>query len=181
MQTTVAGTVGTWGFNTDSTSSCSTMNIVYALYQSLTFSFGSICFGSLFQGTTRVLRFIVDFADQESQNDCNGQDPIIYILLRCLLRCIHIVIDQFNQWSQIFVGIYRFSYLEAGKKVVELFRKRGWTSLITNNLVGWALEMLGLVVCIFSGVMGLIIEWESNTFHGFDSDRATFLSFWCVI
>ena len=64
---------------------------------------------------------------------------------------------------------------------MELFRKRGWTSLITNNLVGWALEMLGLVVCIFSGVMGLIIEWESNTFHGFDSDRATFLSFWCVI
>jgi hypothetical protein len=57
-----------------------------------------------------------------------------------------------------YVGIYGFSYLESGKKVIELFRARGWTSIISDNLVGYTLGYVTFLVAIVTGLMGVALE-----------------------
>lgn len=40
----------------------------------------------------------------------------------------------FNKWAFVYVGIYGFGYIEAGKNVIELFKSRGWEAIIADDL-----------------------------------------------
>ena len=66
------------------------------------------------------------------------------------------VSDHFSDCS--YVGIYGYSYLESGKKVVELFRARGWTSIVADNLVGYALSFVTVVLAVVTGLIGVTLE-----------------------
>jgi hypothetical protein len=44
----------------------------------------------------------------------------------------------------VFVGVYAFSYLESGKRVMELFPAKGWISIIADNLDACVLGLLAL-------------------------------------
>lgn len=57
-----------------------------------------------------------------------------------------------------YVGIYGTSYLQSGKSVIELFRARGWTSIISDKLVGYTLGFVTFAVGIVTGFIGLVLE-----------------------
>jgi hypothetical protein len=57
--------------------------------------------------------------------------------------------EYFNKWAYIYVGVYGYSYCEAGSKVMELFRDRGWEAIIADDLVNNAI----LLTCIVSGLI----------------------------
>lgn len=48
--------------------------------------------------------------------------------------------------------------MESGRKVMDLFRARGWTTLITNNLVGYVLGFTVFTVSLATGFLGLLVE-----------------------
>jgi hypothetical protein len=60
----------------------------------------------------------------------------------------------------VYVGVYGFGYMEAGKSVFQLFKNRGWEAIIADDLVGNA---LGLVSLIVGGIMGVVsmlfVKW----------------------
>lgn len=64
----------------------------------------------------------------------------------------------------IYVGLYGYGYLEAGKNVFTLFKNRGWEAIIADDLVGNTLVLLSIVVGALSGCIGLILEATSDTF-----------------
>ena len=99
----------------------------------MTTSFGSICFGSLLVAIVQALRALANQAQE------NGDAGILACIAVCILGCIESLIEYFNKWAFIYVGIYGYSYLEAGKNVIALFRNRGWEAIIADDLVGNAL------------------------------------------
>lgn len=52
------------------------------------------------------------------------------------------------------MGLYGYDYLTAGQKVVRLFQERGWTTIIQDDLIQRALQMvtlgLGLTMAVLS-------------------------------
>jgi len=74
----------------------------------------------------------------------------------CYGSTVHISDSGFVPRS--YVGIYGFSYLESGKKVIELFRARGWTSIVSDNLVGYTLGFVTFFVGFVTGLIGMILE-----------------------
>lgn len=44
------------------------------------------------------------------------------------------MIQYFNQWAFVFVGLYGYNFLESGKNVINLFKTRGWTTIITDQV-----------------------------------------------
>lgn len=60
------------------------------------------------------------------------------------------------------MGLYGYSYLEAGKNVWTLFQNRGWEAIIADDLVSNALFFVSVVVGITIGVIGVIIEVASK-------------------
>lgn len=78
--------------------------------------------------------------------------------------------EYFNKWAFIYVGIYGYGYIEAGKGVMALFKDRGWEAIIADDLVGMVLGMLSLVVGLVTGALCLIFESQTDWFDEFKDD-----------
>lgn len=136
VHTTLAGTVGTWWFSPLEASGCCSHGLTDSLSRSLTYSFGSICFGSLLVAIIEVVKSMVRSAAR------NRRAGILMCVAQCLLVYIERIAEYFNKWAFVYVGLYGYGYIEAGKNVFSLFKNRGWTTIISDSLVG---RMLGMV------------------------------------
>lgn len=137
----------------------------------MTTSFGSICFGSFLVAIIQALRAIADQAQQ------NGDAQIFACIAECILACLASILEYFNKWAFIYVGLYGMSYLKAGKSVFELFHNRGWEAVIADDLVGNTLFLVSVIVGGVMGAVGLIIEASSDLFDeaGGDSEIVSFV------
>ena len=125
----------------------------------MTTSFGSICFGSLLVAIVQAIRQIVETA---RRNDDLG--PFIACCIDCLLGCIESLLEYFNKWAFVYVGLYGYGYCEAGKNVMALFRDRGWEAIIADDLVGMALGLLSIVVGLLTGACAIGLERSQGWF-----------------
>lgn len=151
VRVTTAGVVGTWWFNPVEASSCCSPAIYDSFSRATTYSFGSICFGSLIVAIVQTLRQLNHYARQ--QNDCQ----MLVCCIDCFLGCIEDILEYLNKWAYVYVGLYGYGYIEAGKNVMTLFQQKGWTVIITNDLVENVLFMMSLVTGLIIGVFGMIV------------------------
>lgn len=161
VQVSVAGVMATWCFDKRDADHCCSPAVFGSVYRSMTYSFGSICLGSLLQALISVFRYIVESArSQRERNDGGGAcGNILLCILECFAKLLEDVIDYFNQWAYVFVGIYGYSYLESGRRVIELFRARGWTAIINDNLVGYVLGFTTVLIGVLTGATALLLEF----------------------
>jgi len=164
VHVTVAGVVGTWWFAPDSKGCCGAA-IFGSLIRATTTSFGSICFGSLIVAILQALRTLVDAA---RENEEFGS--MLACCLDCIIGCLQGLVEYFNKWAFIYVGLYGYGYIEAGKNVMTLFKDRGWDAIIADDLVGMVLSMLSLVVGIITGVVSLLSFQNTDWFDSFDDN-----------
>lgn len=54
----------------------------------------------------------------------------------------------------MYVGIYGFGYIEAGRNVIELFQQKGWTVIISDDLCDRVLFMISLGIGFLAGLIG---------------------------
>jgi len=147
----VSGVVGTWWFSPMEANSCCSPAIGDSTVRALTTSFGSICFGSLIVAIIQTLRELAS----QAQNSRDGN--VLACLAQCLLACLESIVEYFNRWAYVYVGLYGYSYMEAGKNVISLFKNRGWEAIIADNLVGNALFLLSLAVGFLTGIGGIVV------------------------
>lgn len=77
--------------------------------RAMTYSFGSICFGSLLVAIVQFLKALVD-----SSNDRNS---LAGAIISCLLGLIRDLLAYFNKYAFTHIAIYGKPYLEAGKVI----------------------------------------------------------------
>jgi hypothetical protein len=61
-------------------------------------------------------------------------------------------------------GVYGYSYLQAGRSVIQLFQDRGWEAIIADDLVGNALLLTSIIVGGVIGAVGMILATTSDFF-----------------
>jgi hypothetical protein len=154
VHVTVAGVVGTWWFAPDDAKTCCSPAVRGSLVRTLTTSFGSVCFGSLLIALIQALKALVEQLRRESDN---GAEDCCLCLLECCLSCVENIAEYFNKYAFVYVGLYGYSYLEAGKKVMTLFDLRGFTLIINDNLVTNALNFMTFSVSMITAGIGLLI------------------------
>lgn len=160
LHVTTAGTVGTWWFSPQECSSCCNSAVTSSFVRATTFSFGSICFGSLLVAIVQALRQLNHMT--RDQDDCQ----ILNCIIDCILSCVQSIIEYLNKWAYVYVGLYGYSYLEAGRNVITLFEHRGWTTIITDDLVDNALLMVSFGIGLATGLVGLIVAYfDKNAFQ----------------
>jgi len=92
----------------------------------------------------------------------NG-DSFLLCLAECIIACLEDIMKYFNKWAFVYVGLYGYSYIEAGKNVFTLFRNRGWEAIIADDLVSNVFFFLSLVVGgICAGIGYAINENAAN-------------------
>jgi hypothetical protein len=160
VHVTVAGTVGTWWFNPINANSCCSSGVTSSFKRATTFSFGSICFGSLLVAILSAIRAMVQMMR-------NTDDGIVICLADCILGCLESIMEYFNRWAFIYVGLYGYDFMTAGKNVIRLFKSRGWTMVINDDLVGNVLFFQALGIGALCGGLGMLAneingEWFAD-------------------
>jgi hypothetical protein len=158
IHVTVAGTVGTWWVSPDEANHFCSKALKDSFVRATTLSFGSICFGSLLVAIVQALRQLIRAAQQ---NDDGNQ--ILLCICDCLLQMIENLLTYFNKWAYVYVGIYGYSYLEGAKAVMQLFEARGWSVIISDDLVQNSLMLVCVMIGLCTGLLGLALstvpEW----------------------
>lgn len=135
---------------TPSQHSCCSRAVTDSYFRAMTYSFGSICLGSLIVAILSATREIMHQLRE-------GDNSLLACCAEFILSCIESLVEYFNKWCYVFVGIYGFGFIEAGKNVINLFRYRGWTTIITDDLTDRALLIVSFFVGILNGLLGLLL------------------------
>lgn len=89
-----------WYIPNEASSFCSSA-IRDSFTRASTYSFGSICFGSLLVAIVQALRALY----QQAQN--NDDCQVLACIIQCILACIQGIIEYLNKWAFVYVGEYR--------------------------------------------------------------------------
>ncbi|ETW04546.1 hypothetical protein H310_03777 [Aphanomyces invadans] len=154
IHATVAGTVATWWFSSDSKGATGA-----SLGRATTTSLGSICLGSLIVAILQTLRQLAEEAAR--QGDCAA------CIAQCILGCLQSLMETFNRWAFVYVGIYGYKFIDAGRAVMQLFHDRGFDAIINDDLVGTALTFAAFGVGCLCALLGLVYYYidVSNQFQ----------------
>lgn len=156
--TTTAGAVGSWWFLPQQLAGV----VGGALRRACTWSFGSICFGSLL---VSILRALEQLANGARGRD--GEQNAVACIMQCILECIRSLLEWLNRWAFTYVGIYGYSFSVAGKAVFELFGARGWSLIINDSLIENTLSLVALMNgALCAGIGAALVTAEKTTFAG---------------
>jgi len=161
LHVTVSGVIGTWWFYPQDALSVFSPAIIDSFRRATTYSFGSICMGSLLVAIIQTMEAIAKSARQ------NNRDGILLCIVECLLQMLARIAIYFNKWAYCYVGLYGFDYISSGKKAMELFEARGWTTIITDDLVQRSLTLITIVISALSGIVGMVLSkavgWSTSS------------------
>ena len=106
-----------------------------------------------FHTIVAIIQATRDIVRQMREQD----DGILACIAECLLGCLEALAEYFNKWAFVYVGLYGYSFIDSGKNVMTLFKTRGWTTIITDNLVGSVFGMLSIGVGLITGLIGILL------------------------
>lgn len=77
--------------------------------------------------------------------------------LDCALGCLRDVMEYFNRWAFTYVAVYGDSFKCAGRSTHALFKRRGWSNLVTDTVCATALTYACLAVAIVVGIVAFFL------------------------
>jgi hypothetical protein len=159
VQVTFAGVIGSWWFTPDGDTSSRGADLNRAFFRSSFYTIGSICFGSLLVGPIRLIRQLSAlFRPSEEVSSLLCLHECLYCIQSCLTSCVDSLADRFNPWAFTYVGLYGYGLVDAGLHSTELFDKRGWSTIVSDDLVPNILLMTSLVIGGITGCFAHLIE-----------------------
>jgi hypothetical protein len=75
------------------------------------------------------------------------------------------MVQYFNKWAYVYVGLYGYDYIESGKRVMNLFKQRGWNVIIADNLTNRLLGIMSLTIGILTGLCTLLVTFTVEEFE----------------
>ncbi|CAF4569874.1 unnamed protein product [Rotaria sp. Silwood2] len=134
--------VGHWWFTGEGSRQ---YTIGASVRRAFTTNFGTICLGSLLEAIIKALR------------SCVGKDRrknIIATIADCILQLLEKLIGYLNEWAFIYSALTGQTFVQAGRSFIELFKKRGWTAIINDVLVGTTMMIVNIAIGLTSSIAG---------------------------
>jgi hypothetical protein len=192
VRVTVASAIGTWWFRPSDISPFCSSAVARPLLRSLTKSFGSICKGSLILQPAQALSiigkcccFMFGTSDSSCTNphqgigragppvvaDESAADSVGLCQSPCFGQteglCVHL--RSCNRWSYTYIGMYGYSFVEAGERAYQLFATREWLEVVKDNLIQNVLLLACVAIGGSTGTFAVIVEemdgYDFTSFH----------------
>ena len=175
IQVTVAGAVGQWwstqprayrstannNINGD-VRTCCPKEVQACFRTAMTYSFGSICYGSLLVDVIHVLRQVCEPMRPKDSPSLLIVNECMLPLQHCLFSWIDYLVQRFNQWSFTYVGLYNYEFSQASLKAMQVLETRGWTNIVTDDLLNNVLTIFSLAIGGCTGCFCALLERIDN-------------------
>ena len=145
---------------------CCSKEVSDSLFSSMTYSFGSICLGSLLVTPVYIIRIFIDYLQED-------------VLLYCtccnwLYSSLETIYSKFNKWGYVYVGMYGYPFTTSSQMSLNVLERRGWNIIISDDLIT---NIIGLIICIIGltngAVVLLLLDYRSEWFTDDDDGDST--------
>ena len=174
----IAGVYGSWFFCSGKPGGMPKGATRGALRRSLTYSFGSISFGSLVVALINMLRQAVSIAQQQEAQSGNGAAAIAFCLLGCLIGLLDWFVQWINRYAFSFIALYGKAYIPAAKDTWTLMKNRGIDALVNDCLISPVLTMGSTFVAYLCALLAfLYLEFTKPGYNSTGSYTPVVLAF----
>ncbi|SNX81311.1 probable Protein PNS1 [Melanopsichium pennsylvanicum] len=156
--TTVAGIFGTAYYNLNKVSHAAWG----AFKRSMTYSLGSICFGSLIVALLDLLRAFFNLLQNQTASDGDLVGTILACVASCCVACIRGLVDYFNRYAYINIALYGNNYIRAAKETWSLLADRGIDAVINDSLVNIVFNCGAFIIGLLTALFAFIYEQKTN-------------------
>lgn len=146
IHTTISGIYGTWYYLYKSDQGEPKHAALGALKRAVTYSFGSICEGSLIVALISLLRQGLNVLRQNASAAGQGFEVCIICFIDFFVGILEWLVRWFNHYAYSYIALYGGKYTKASKDVFEMLRYKGFDALINDCLIGTALNFYNLFV-----------------------------------
>ena len=181
VHVTISGVYGSWYYRANSTQGMPTWPAIGALKRALTYSFGSICFGSLIVSLIETLRQILILVKNSSivdQGWGTRASQFGVLLIDWILGFIQWIAQYFNHYAYSYIALYGKPYLKAAKETWYMFREKGFDALINDSLVNTALGLYSMftayMVTLFAFLFLRFTTPDYNSTGGYNAPLMAF-------
>ncbi|KAI1438058.1 duf580 domain-containing protein [Xylaria sp. CBS 124048] len=137
-----------------------------ALRRSLTYSFGSISFGSLVVAIINFLRQLCSVAQGNQMGQGNIIGSILYLVLGCLISILDWAVQFLNRYAFSYIALYGKPYIAAAKDTWVMIKQRGIDALINECLLGPVFSMGATVVGFACALLAhLYLEFTNPSYN----------------
>ncbi|KAF5103732.1 hypothetical protein D0Z03_000068 [Geotrichum reessii] len=154
---TISGAYGTWYYCYKSDQGMPKWPAFGSFKRAMTYSFGSISFGSLLISIVNLIRYLLEIVRSAQMQSGEGGIAALFITIclccvDCFLSLIQWLITYFNHYAYTVVALYGKAYIPAAKDTWTIIRARGIDALINDCLID---KVLSLGVLLISYVAAL--------------------------
>lgn len=154
---TISGAYGTWYYCYKSDQGMPKWPAFGSFKRAMTYSFGSISFGSLLISIVNLIRYLLEIVRSAQMQSGEGGIAALAITLclccvDCFLSLIQWLITYFNHYAYTVVALYGKAYIPAARDTWTIIRARGIDALINDCLID---KVLSLGVLLISYVAAL--------------------------
>jgi hypothetical protein len=136
IHTSICGVYGSWYYCYRSDQGMPKWPAWGAFKRSMTYSFGSITFGSLIVAFINLLKELVQLAAQlNADNGGNVAVAFIICIAQCFIGIIDWAIQYFNHYAYTYIALYGKAYIPAAKDTWTIIKARGIDALINDSLI----------------------------------------------
>jgi hypothetical protein len=115
MHCTISGVYGSWYFCANKPSGFPKGATRGAFKRSMTYSFGSISFGSLIVAIIQFLRQACSIAQQNEAAQGNLMGQIFFCILGCFIGLLDWAVQFINEYAFSYIALYGKAYIPAAK------------------------------------------------------------------
>jgi Plasma-membrane choline transporter len=142
VKAATAGVIAGWWYTPDYSD-----QVRDSCFKTMFYSIGSICLGGLLIGPVTILRQLsILFRPSQSEPSLLCLHECLHCIQTCVFNAVNVLTERCNDYSYAYVGMYHYGFFEAGIKATELFEKRGWTTIVSDDLVQNVLLLTSLAM-----------------------------------
>jgi hypothetical protein len=142
LRTTISGVFATWYFLSGTGAEISNPVSMSAM-RAMTYSFGSICFGSLIVSIIETIQFLLQLMSHDGS--------IAGEIIGGLLSLLKTIVKLFNRYAYTEIAIYGKPYIQAAKDTMNLISSRGIDAILNDCIVQkftMSLTFCNICLCI---------------------------------
>ena len=166
IHTTIAGVYGSWYFCAGRPGGMPVGATRGAFRRAMTYSFGSISFGSLIVALINMLRQACSIAQQQEAAQGNLVGQIMFCILGCFIGILDWLVTFINRYAFSHIALYGKAYIPAAKDTWKMMRDRGIDALVNDCLIAPVITMGSLFVAYLSALLAyLYLEFTNPAYN----------------
>jgi hypothetical protein len=196
IHVSISGVYGSWYFCSQKPGGVPKGATTGAFKRAMTYSFGSISFGSLLVAIIQLLRQACSIAKQNEMAQGNIFGTIMFCILGCFIGLLEWAIQFFNEYSFSYIALYGKAYVPAAKVPISLppflthltltppkatwhmMKDRGVDALVNECLINPVLTMGSVFVAyVCSFLAYLYLEFTKPDYNDGNAFTAVVMAF----